>query len=105
MKTFKEWLVESVDPSYFDIGHDGPAILWVIDKKGNFDSSDDAVDHSWVWDAEWEYWRGRYDLESKQVSLIPPDNIHVTRVPINIKNILKKQFPDNRGFNAYNIRW
>ena len=108
MISFKKFL-ESKDPynSYIDIGHyEGLKVLWIWDGKNFEERTYDQgfTTHQMLFDKDYdidETWRGRHDEKKNIISIFPPwrvrdDWYHLrvkTRVPGELKRILKKQYP------------
>ena len=95
---------ESVEvPSYMDIGHGlnrTKGQIWFWD-NGKLDIAPPTVhSHGSYKDRRGNYWRGRFDPGSKEISVVPPEEIYYSkeriRTPPDLLTALTNQWPGSK---------
>lgn len=89
-------LVESDDVhSYLQIGHRKGDILWVFSNKGieTREHASDLTDHWTFWGDDHEYlWKGRFEPDTKRLSIISPPHLMLQRPPSVLMTALHDKF-------------
>jgi len=96
-------------PSYLDIGHDtfterSPHKIWIW-KDGKLlieeDTYKNPVVHADL-DEEYEsYYRGRYDVDTNDISIVKPYSYGFKRLPTELIRALTREFGDDLKMYVY----